>query len=109
MYSNLSTTHVFPKTLVIRNEENGSIWQLYHVSNEIQAYHIASNAYHKRGFKAISLEDYQPTYEETFPNWRMEMARDFVKILPEYLVIKEDAISVDVPVDSPIDEYDSEY
>lgn len=85
MYQDLSTKG-FPKTLVIRNTVEGMIWQIYHVENKEQAYHLAKNA-KINGFEGRSLEDYCGG-EETFPNWKMELARDLVKLLPNYIALK---------------------
>jgi len=69
MYSNISTNNDYPKTLVIRNHQGGLIWQIYHVQKETEAKKLSDNAT-KNGFEAITLEDYQKEYEETFPDWR---------------------------------------
>lgn len=69
MYINETTNQIYPKTLVIRNEPTGMIWQLYNVNNETEASILASNA-KRNGFYGITLEDYDPTHEETFPDWR---------------------------------------
>lgn len=82
----------FPKTLVIRNTIGGWIWQVYHVDSDQQAYYLAQGAKSK-GFEGRTLEDYHGD-EETFPNWRMEMARELVRLLPTHLVLKEDAVDV---------------
>lgn len=68
MYTDISTKN-YPKTLMIRNHEGGGVWQVYHVNNEIEANRLASNAY-RNGFYGSTLEDYQPEYEETWPDWR---------------------------------------
>ena len=104
MFEDISTTGFkYPKTLVIRNTIGGMIWQIYHVSNLRQAQYLARNA-KDNVFHGRTLEDYQPNEEETFPNWRMEMAREFISMLPSHLVLSEKA--VDVPV--PSDDYDEE-
>jgi hypothetical protein len=59
----------FPKTLMIRNHEGGMIWQVYHVQNKNEADRLASNA-HGNGFWGSTLENYQPEYKETWPDWR---------------------------------------
>lgn len=103
MYKDISTEGLsFPKTLVIRNSVDGWIWQIYHVDSHQQAYYIAENAKNS-GYEGRTLEDYHGG-EETFPNWRMEMARELVKLLPNHLVLKEDA--VDVPTN---DDYEPDY
>jgi hypothetical protein len=63
---------VYPKTLLIRNEEGGLVWQVYHVNNLFEAKWLADNAT-RNGFECCKLEDYDPTYEETFPGWRDEV------------------------------------
>lgn len=85
MYKDVASKE-FPKTLVIRNHVGGLIWQIYHVDNEYQAYYLAKNAKNK-GFEEITLEDYND-YEETFPNWRVELAKEFVVMLPNQLLLK---------------------
>jgi hypothetical protein len=69
MYTDISTTESFPKTLVIRNHTGGMIWQIYHVQKESEADKISANAT-RNGFEAITLEDYNPGHEETWPDWR---------------------------------------
>ena len=69
MYTDISSDNTYPKTLVVRNHEGGSIWQIYHVQAEHEAKILAKNAT-QNAFQAITLEDYQPDYEETWPDWR---------------------------------------
>lgn len=69
MYINNSTTDKYPKTLLIRNEKGGAIWQVYHVQAEHEAERLSSNA-SRDGFADRQLVDYDPSYEETWPNWR---------------------------------------
>lgn len=69
MYTDESTTDTYPKTLMIRNHEGGMIWQVYHVQKESEADKLASNAY-LNGFYGSTLENYQPEYLETWPDWR---------------------------------------
>ena len=68
MYTDNSTGE-FPKTLMIRNHEGGMIWQVYHVRSLNEAERLSDNAT-KNAFEAITLEDYIPEYEETWPDWR---------------------------------------
>lgn len=68
-YTDESTGAKYPKTLMIRNHEGGMIWQVYHVHSEVEADRLSSNA-HRNGFLGSTLEDYQPDYEETWPDWR---------------------------------------
>ena len=99
MFEDISTTGFkYPKTLVIRNTVGGAIWQIYHVDNIDQAFHLSKNA-KNNAFHGRTLEDYQPNEGETFPNWRMEMARDFVKMLPTHLILNDKAVDVPVPND----------
>lgn len=69
MFDNNSPSTIYPKTLLIRNEKRGAIWQVYHVDNIKQAEAISTNAT-KNGFYGISLEDHKPDMEETWPDWR---------------------------------------
>jgi hypothetical protein len=76
----------FPKTLVIRNEPGGMIWQVYHVQNNSEADLLKSNA-DRNGFYGVSLEEYQPELKETWPDWRetgkalVEKAKEMEKSL----------------------------
>ena len=87
MFTDLSTTG-YPKTLLIRNTPNGMIWQIYHVDNKHQAIYLSTNA-KSNAFEGIILENYQPSYEETSPEWREEMANSFIQMLPNHLTKKE--------------------
>lgn len=91
MYQDDSTKG-FPKTLLIRNTVEGMVWQVYHVDNEEQAYYLSKGA-KDNGFQGRTLVDHTGD-EETFPNWRMETARGLVKLLPDYLAIKEGAKNI---------------
>jgi len=95
MFESISTGNSYPKTLVIRNTVGGGIWQVYHVDNAYQALYISKGAMTK-GYEGRTLEDYQPDLDDTFPNWRMELARGFVDMLPSHLSIKEGALNVPV-------------
>lgn len=63
------TNDKYPKTLLIRNNPGGMIWQVYHVQKRSEAEKLAQNA-HNNGFYGVSLEDYQPDLEENWPDWR---------------------------------------
>lgn len=69
MYTDLTTDQTYPKTLIIRNHQGGMIWQVYHVEKEYEADRLAATAT-GNGFQAITLEDYQPNHEQTWPDWR---------------------------------------
>ena len=69
MYTELTTNDDYPKTLIIRNHENGMIWQIYHVKTQKEAGILSYNAT-MNGFEAITLEDYKPDLDQTWPNWR---------------------------------------
>lgn len=69
MYNDISRKSEYPKTLVIRNTIGGLIWQIYHVEAQHEAKILSSNAT-MNGFQGITLEDYQPEMEETWPDWR---------------------------------------
>jgi hypothetical protein len=64
-----TTNSIFPKTLLIRNEKDGLVWQVYHVQKTIEAYRLANTAT-RNGYEDIRLEDYNPEYEESYPDWR---------------------------------------
>ena len=66
----------WPKTLIVRNTPGGMIWQIYHVKSAEEANVLANNA-SKNGFFGITLEQYQPSQEETFPDWR-EVSADYM-------------------------------
>ena len=68
MYTNISTADTFPKTLVIRVQKGGLIWQRYHVQAEREAERLSKIAT-RNGFEYITLEDYQPEQQETWPDW----------------------------------------
>ena len=68
MYTDESTGG-FPKTLLIRNEYGGCIWQVYHVQKESEAAKLAERAT-KLLFEDVTLVDYREDLEETAPNWR---------------------------------------
>lgn len=69
MYIDISTTEIYPKTLMIRNHKLGCVWQVYHVQKQSEADKLTANAW-KNGFYGSTLEDYQPDYEETWSDWR---------------------------------------
>ena len=69
MYTDISTTETYPKTLMIRNHKGGLIWQVYHIKKESEAIKLSSNAL-RNGFQGTTLEDYQPEYKETWKDWR---------------------------------------
>lgn len=69
MYTDISKSEEYPKTLIIRNHEGGMIWQIYHVEKESEAKKLAANA-RKNGFYAITLEDHELELEQTWPDWR---------------------------------------
>ena len=97
MFEDISTTGFkYPKTLVIRNNVGGMVWQIYQVDNIEQAFHLSKNA-KRNAFEGITLEDHQPSEGETFPNWRMELARDFIKMLPNHLILNAKAVDIPVP------------
>jgi len=68
MYIDISTRE-FPKTLLIHNHEGGMVWQVYHVQAKHEAERLSANA-NRNGFEHAVLQDYQPEYEETWPEWR---------------------------------------
>lgn len=69
MLKDISSEHSdFPKTVFVRNQMYGAVWQVYHVDNLKQAEIIATNAT-RNGFKCITLND-KTEDEETWPDWR---------------------------------------
>lgn len=89
MFTEITKDNNYPKTLVIRNHEGGAIWQVYHMDNKYQVDDIVQGAT-KNGFDAITLEDYQEEYEETFPHWRADVVAGCLAKFPDYLIRKED-------------------
>jgi hypothetical protein len=69
MYTDISTTETYPKTLIVRNHKGGMIWQVYHVQKQSEADKLSTNAFFN-GFQGSTLEDYQPDQKETWPDWR---------------------------------------
>lgn len=68
-YQDNTTTSNYPKTLLIRNEPGGMIWQVYQVQKESEASKLSANAM-GNGFHSRTLVDYTEDYDETFPDWR---------------------------------------
>lgn len=77
MYTDISTTDAYPKTLMIRNHEGGMIWQVYHVQKESEVIKLTTNCT-KNGFYGSTLEDYQPEHKETWPDWRETCSKDII-------------------------------
>jgi len=69
MYTDETTDSTYPKTVIVRNEIGGMVWQIYHVEKEEEASIINDNA-HNNGFESVSLEDHQPELEQTWEDWR---------------------------------------
>lgn len=69
MYVDNSPSKKYPKNLIVRNHLGGMIWQVYRIDKEIEAVSLSKNAT-KNGFEAITLEDYDETMTETWPDWR---------------------------------------
>jgi hypothetical protein len=78
MYTNISETDEYPKTLMVRNHEGGMIWQIYHVQKQSEADKLAANA-KRNGFFGSTLEDYQPEFEETWPDWRENCDKSIIE------------------------------
>lgn len=57
------------RTVFIRNQRGGMIWQIYHVSNFAEFDMLRKTAL-ANGFGSITLEPFADSYDETFPNWR---------------------------------------
>lgn len=69
IYTDLTTSKEFPKTLIIRNTPGGMIWQIYHPDTQEDVDNLTSNAY-SNGFFGITLEDYNSELKETWEDWR---------------------------------------
>lgn len=69
-HTDKTTNKDFPQTIIIRNQFEGMIWQIYHVKNNYDKSVIILNAYNNE-FRGISVEDYQPELEETFEGWEI--------------------------------------
>lgn len=78
MLKDISTDAEFPKTLMIRNHDGGLIWQVYHVQKESEAIKLEANAF-RNGFYGSTLENYQPRYAETWPDWRENCSPDILE------------------------------
>lgn len=65
----LDNSENYPKTLLIRNEKGGMVWQVYHVNNIREAKMLARTAQGNR-FDHITLEAYDKDAKETWPGWR---------------------------------------
>lgn len=77
MYRDSTKTSFYPKTLLIRNQEGGMIWEIFHVRNEREIVGLTKNAT-DYGYQSITLEDYQPEMEESFPGWRVTASKNVV-------------------------------
>lgn len=75
----ISTTDTFPKTVMVRNTVGGMIWQVYHV-NHVRSAEIIAEYASKASFESVTLEDFQPNMEETFPNWRNECDDELARL-----------------------------
>ena len=69
MYTDISIKGEYPKSLIIRNHLGGMIWQVYIVEKESEADKLSATAT-ANGFQAITLENYDESHKETFPDWR---------------------------------------
>jgi hypothetical protein len=101
MYTDISTAESFPKTLVVRNTPDGMIWQIYHVKNQNEANKLALNAT-GNGFYGITLEDYQPEHDETWPGWRVNA--DPAIIGEDYVLTDQDHSDYQLYLDSQYNE-----
>lgn len=63
-----STNNNYPKTLLIRNEVGGMVWQLYHVPSLESAILLAYTS-RTQGYEDQELVDYKPESEENYPEW----------------------------------------
>ena len=58
-----------PKSLIIRNEFGGMIWQCYRVHNSEEV-RLLSKTAKANGFLSVQLEQGMDDVEETWPGWR---------------------------------------
>jgi hypothetical protein len=80
MYTNNSNDSTFPKTLEIRNEKGGMIWQIYHVNNLDEARLLAKGS-ESNGFEDSTLVDFKEGEDETFSTWRKECSKELKEVL----------------------------
>jgi len=67
------STGGFPKTLEVRNTEDGMIWQIYHVKGQSEIDTLYKNAINN-AFQSVTVVNHDPVQEETFPDWRKKCA-----------------------------------
>lgn len=80
MFENNTQDNKFPKTLEIRNTEDGMIWQIYHINNLKEAEILSINAA-KNGFYSRRVVDFRKEEEETFPDWRTHCCESLKAVL----------------------------
>lgn len=80
MFINNSLDNNYPKTLLIRNQQGGMVWQIYNVQTLLEAEKLSKNS-EKNGFEEATLVDFQPGLEETWPDWRETFGgKEIIKI-----------------------------
>lgn len=57
------------RTLLIRNEPGGIVWQCHHTANPAETAMLTRVAL-ANGFQSVELRQYDEDQEETFPDWR---------------------------------------
>jgi len=90
------TIGTYPKTLII--DDGDFDYRVYHVDNACQAVHLIEGL----DRYTITLQDYSPELEETRPNWRHQVAKWMIKMLPKHLMLREDA-------PAPVEEINDDY
>lgn len=88
-----SKDNVYPKTLLIHNTKGGAVWSVYHIDNWNQVPMLVNGA-ERNAFMYVTLEDYD-NQEETFPTWREDMAKEYAKMFPNLLQLKDSAIELE--------------
>jgi hypothetical protein len=73
-----TTNDTYPKTLYIRNEVGGMVWQVYHVNNITEALNLVKNAVKNGFYGNHTLEDHT-NETETWPDWRKTAHPDIFK------------------------------
>jgi hypothetical protein len=93
-FENNSQDNVYPKTLLIHNTEGGAVWSVYHIDNAYQLPTLVNGA-ERNAFMYVTLEDYDPSAEETFPTWKEDMAKDYSKMFPNLLQLKDSEVELE--------------
>ncbi len=89
----------YPKTVIFEMTDfQFDTRKVYHVENSYQLRYLESIF---SGYD-VTIQDYSPELEETRPNWRHQIAKSFIRMFPEHLMLREDAPA---PVEEENDDY----